>query len=350
MKLEVMPLNSNGKVDRRALPAPASQAAAARTVEPPRTETEREIALIWQEALNRKDIGVTDNFFDSGGHSLKVAKVVSLIEKKLGIAIPLASVFKHATIRELAAYVLDKARFGIDVADEPMVCLSRGSARTIFAFPPGTGDAAGFIQVADALKPSTFYGFNFIEAETRIGDYADLVMRVDVEGPYFLFGYSSGGNLAYHVAHELERRGRSVSDIVMVDSGRKLERFPFDPVEVRAIADEFLSHESNAPYLNTVLLKEKAYRRVESSYAYFENAVDHHRIAANIHLITSENSVDVHHDSSGKLIASKPGWADVTSGTFHKHRGVGDHNHMLYQPYLEGNVRLIRRILGHESI
>ena len=215
----------------------------------------------------------------------------------------------------------------------------------IFAFPPGTGDATGFIQVAESLKPYGFYGFNFIQAETRLKDYADLVTSINPEGPYLFFGYSSGGNLAYHVARELESRGKKVSHIVMVDSGRKLERTPFAEEEVRKIAEEFLNHESVSPYLTSKILREKAYRLIQCSYAYIENSTDHHMIDADIHLVLCENSIDVHRDAAGRMLVSKSAWADVTRGKFETYQGSGDHIHMLDNPYLSRNVELIRRIL-----
>jgi thioesterase domain-containing protein len=106
------------------------------------------------------------------------------------------------------------AKFGITGIDEALVPLSvRANGPNLFAFPPGTGDALGFVQLAMLLMPYRFHGFNFIKAESRLHDYADLLMSVDPDGPYVLFGYSSGGNLAYHVTRELEERGRRVEGV-----------------------------------------------------------------------------------------------------------------------------------------
>ena len=265
-RLDRLPLTPNGKVDRRSLPAPTREGGAGRPCEPPATETERALVAIWQEALGRGDIGVTDNFFDAGGHSLKVARVMALVEQRLGVAAPLTALFRGPTIRELAAAVLDAARFGVAAIDDPMLRLGLASnERPLFAFPPGTGDAAGFFQVAQRLENCTFYGFNFIESGARLKRYADLIATVDPVGPYMLFGYSSGGNLAYHVAGELEARGHTVTDIVMIDSARKLARTPFTPEEVRRIADDFLGHASIQHYLTTPVLRERAYRMIERS-------------------------------------------------------------------------------------
>ncbi|MEW6234627.1 MAG: amino acid adenylation domain-containing protein [Candidatus Omnitrophota bacterium] len=345
--LDKLPLNASGKVDRRALPEPARQPLTkSQSYAPPQSETEKQLAAIWEEALDRQGIGVLDDFFDSGGHSLKVAKVVSLIEKRMKVVIPFTVIFKAPTIRELALRILDCAKFGWEGIDEAMVLLSgKTDGPNLFAFPPGTGDAASYIQAAESLKPCCFYGFNFIEAASRIKDYADLVMSVDPEGPYLFLGYSSGGNLAFHAAKEIENRGKRVSDIIMIDSGRKTERFHFDDEEVQKVADEFLNHESNRPYLTNSVLREKAERMIRHSYACFENLIDDFIVDANIHVILCDNSTDEYRDERGRLISNKKGWSEAARGEFKTYQGAGDHNHMLYKPYLEKNAKLIREII-----
>ncbi len=312
----------------------------------PNSETEKQLALIWEEVLGHKGIGATDDFFDIGGHSLKVTKLIALIHQKMGIEVPLAMVFKASTIRELAQHLLDLAQFGIKEVDEAMVLLSgKTTGPNIFALPPGTGDAIGYIQLAELLKPYTFYGFNFIAAETRLKDYADLIMSVDPKGPYLLFGYSAGGNLAYHLAKELEERGQRVSDIIMVDSSRRIDQIQFPEGEAQRVAEQFLSHESVTPYLTSPILKEKVIRQIERYYAHISNTVDSYIVDANIHVLLSDDSQDFGKDESGRIVVSLHGWADVTRGIFKTYQGVGDHNNILYPPHLETNVHILREIL-----
>ena len=201
-RLAELPLTPNGKLDRRALPiGRRSDLGSGRTHEPPATDTERALVAIWEEVLGQPRIGVTDNFFEAGGHSLRVARVMGLVEQRLGIAAPLTTLFRSPTVRELAAALLDGARFGIAAIDDPMVRLGvSATGRLLFAFLPEYGDAAGFFQLAQKLDDCTFYAFNFIEADERLQRYADLMASVDPNGPCVLLGYSSGGNLAYHVA------------------------------------------------------------------------------------------------------------------------------------------------------
>ncbi|HYH80464.1 MAG TPA: amino acid adenylation domain-containing protein, partial [Longimicrobium sp.] len=100
--LERLPLTQNAKVDRRALPEPDSAAEQARTA--PRTETEAALAEIWREVLGH-EVGVEDDFFASGGHSLRATQVLSRIRQRFGIALPVKTVFAAPTIATLAVEV-----------------------------------------------------------------------------------------------------------------------------------------------------------------------------------------------------------------------------------------------------
>ncbi|WP_146236243.1 condensation domain-containing protein, partial [Paenibacillus barcinonensis] len=122
VKLERLPLTPNGKIDRKALPAPEGGAAGGREYVAPRTELEAKLAAIWQDVLVRdKAVGVTDNFFDLGGHSLRATTLVSKMHKQLDIEFPLRDVFSYSTVEEMAAAVerLEVGTFkAIPVADE----------------------------------------------------------------------------------------------------------------------------------------------------------------------------------------------------------------------------------------
>ncbi|HEX6747477.1 MAG TPA: amino acid adenylation domain-containing protein [Longimicrobium sp.] len=100
--LERLPLTQNGKVDRRALPDPAPEHAETRTA--PRTETERAVAEIWREVLGH-EVGVEDDFFASGGHSLRATQVLSRIEHRFAVRLPVKTIFAAPTVAALAAEI-----------------------------------------------------------------------------------------------------------------------------------------------------------------------------------------------------------------------------------------------------
>jgi fengycin family lipopeptide synthetase D len=113
--LEKMPLNSNGKIDRKALPLPESAAdyAAAQYL-PPTTETETRLVRIWQEVLGRESIGIQDDFFEMGGHSLKATVLASKIHKEFNHKIPLAEIFSRPTIKEIGDYLNSNRQTGYE--------------------------------------------------------------------------------------------------------------------------------------------------------------------------------------------------------------------------------------------
>jgi amino acid adenylation domain-containing protein len=104
--LERMPLNDNGKVDRKALAALESRAGAAQGSRvAPRTETERELAAIWARVLGHDDLGVEDDFFEIGGHSLLATQVSARILEVFQVELPLRTLFEHPTVAALATAV-----------------------------------------------------------------------------------------------------------------------------------------------------------------------------------------------------------------------------------------------------
>jgi amino acid adenylation domain-containing protein len=103
--LEQLPLTPNGKVDRKALPAPDAAALETAQFIAPRTQTERILAEIWCKLLNLQRVGVNDNYFRLGGHSLMAIRVVSRMREAFKIELSLSSIFEAPTVAELAGMI-----------------------------------------------------------------------------------------------------------------------------------------------------------------------------------------------------------------------------------------------------
>jgi acyl carrier protein len=104
--LDDMPLTSNGKLDRNALPSPdQSYRGFEHGFAAPGTPVEEMIAGIWAEVLKLEKIGIHDNFFDLGGHSLKATQVMSRVREALQVDLALRVLFEAPTVAELAARV-----------------------------------------------------------------------------------------------------------------------------------------------------------------------------------------------------------------------------------------------------
>jgi amino acid adenylation domain-containing protein/FkbH-like protein len=119
VKLEQMPLTSNGKVDRRALPEPElTRSAQQHEFVAPRTPLEEEVASAWKQVLGLDQIGVHDNFFEIGGHSLLATRVIILLRSNLGVNLSLRLLFENPTVATMAEVLVETL---LEHSDEPQL-------------------------------------------------------------------------------------------------------------------------------------------------------------------------------------------------------------------------------------
>ncbi|HJT57763.1 MAG TPA: amino acid adenylation domain-containing protein, partial [Ktedonobacteraceae bacterium] len=127
VRLEALPLTSNGKVDRRALPVPGpSSSGPGEDFLVARTPIEEMIAGIWSEVLRRKQVGVHENFFEVGGHSLLATKLVARIRTVLQVEVPLRALFEAPTVSKLAQRMEQMLRGGQEIEAPSLVPVPRG--------------------------------------------------------------------------------------------------------------------------------------------------------------------------------------------------------------------------------
>jgi acyl carrier protein len=105
VKLEALPLTLNGKLDRRALPAPEGGSYVRRSYEAPQGEVEEPLARQWAELIKVDRVGRYDNFFALGGHSLLAMQLVSRVRDSFGVELPVVRVFETQSLAELAAAI-----------------------------------------------------------------------------------------------------------------------------------------------------------------------------------------------------------------------------------------------------
>jgi len=118
VELDELPLTSNGKIDRKALPGVDGDDLIRNEYVSPRNETEEKLAVIWQEVLGVERVGVTDNFFELGGHSLIVAQVINRTHKQLGKTIAFKTFFANPTIEGLSKEMHEDQYMSIPKAPE----------------------------------------------------------------------------------------------------------------------------------------------------------------------------------------------------------------------------------------
>jgi amino acid adenylation domain-containing protein len=105
IRIKEMPYTPSGKINRKALNNASFRVYDTEKRSQPETELEQQLAGIWEQVLNKKDIGVDDSFFDLGGHSLKANQLVNRIHREIGVEVGLADVFTHPTIKQLGVFI-----------------------------------------------------------------------------------------------------------------------------------------------------------------------------------------------------------------------------------------------------
>ena len=225
--LDRFPLTANKKVDVRALPAPDVSAHAHATKRVgPNSAIEVQLTALWQQVLGVQDIGIHDNFFDLGGHSLKAAQLFFQLELVFGRQLPLATLFQAPTIAELAA-VLTQANWTPPwqslVAIQPA-----GSAPPLFMVPGVGGNVLVFARLAKLLGiDQPIYGLQargldgneapFTSVSEMAAHYVQQLRRVVPHGPYRIAGVCTGGLIAYEMAQQLAASGKQ-SQLFMMDT------------------------------------------------------------------------------------------------------------------------------------
>lgn len=132
--VDILPLTPNGKIDRQALPTPDIRPELTPTYEPPQTKVEETIADIWQQMLHVEKVGINDNFFDLGGHSLLLVQIHAKLRELFNVDISITHLFEYSTIRSLAKYFAQQENETNDTStfeDVQMRAESRRNSRLV---------------------------------------------------------------------------------------------------------------------------------------------------------------------------------------------------------------------------
>jgi amino acid adenylation domain-containing protein len=228
MELDELPLTSNNKIDRKALPDFDAEEQIRDNYAAPRTDTEKVMAGIWQDVLKLQRIGIDDNFFDIGGHSLLAVQITTRIEKKLGKKLQIATLFSYPTVAQLSAFI-DKDNTK-NIRWKSIVPIKASGTKTPFYIVHGAGlNVLNFNDLAQYVDPDQpvfgLQGIGLDGEEISVDSiqsiaayYVDEVIKHHPQGPYAIGGYSIGGFIAVEMARRLEAMGKRVKTLAIFDT------------------------------------------------------------------------------------------------------------------------------------
>jgi fengycin family lipopeptide synthetase A len=341
--IDKIPITANGKIDRKALLKISTSTTKCSQENLPRNKIEEKLYDTWCEVLERKDIGIYDNFFDLGGHSLSLLKLTSKINNEFKIKIDLGAIYRMPTISLISKYIID-SKYRIKSEEDNVILLNTKMEKNIFAFPPMSSFAISYSELSMLISSYSFYAFNFIENENLIGEYVRLILDIQNQGPFILFGYSLGGNVAFEVAAELERQGHEVSDIILLDSSKREDKKAktiSNELKINMLLEEAKNDEFYKQYLQIEDIRENAIKRIRKYLEYSDTMVNNEIINANIHLIKGETGAT----ENVKISC----WKELTNNKFKTYTGFGRHEEMLYNNNLKNNCVKINEILNSIS-
>ncbi len=253
-----MPLTPNGKIDRKALPAPGFEGNANGELngkvhangkphengflrDKPREKLfqrgkrnghagdllEMQLLKTWESLLGVKNIGMDDDFFELGGHSLLAARLFAKIEDSHGVALPLATLFQDSTVAALAQVI---RRNKGKSSWSSLVPIQAGGSRTpLFLIHGAEGNVLLYRDLARKLgEDQPVFGLQAQGLDgktpplTTIEEMAELYLKeiraLQPEGPYALGGYCMGGTIAYEIAQRLVHDGERVSLLALLET------------------------------------------------------------------------------------------------------------------------------------
>lgn len=230
VSLDSLPLNANGKLDAAALPEPdASCMVLSGEQLQPRSETEKQLAALWQDVLGIESVGVEDHFFEIGGHSLLAVRLLTRIEKEFGSTLSLSTLFSAPTIAHQAE-LLDTAHVMETQPFSSLVPLNPGGARPrLYCIHHGYGDLTGYHDLVRRLgEDQPVYGLQargidgneepLETIEAMAAHYVAEILALQPKGPYHLTGFSLGGVIAFEMARQLQEKGHRVGLLALLDT------------------------------------------------------------------------------------------------------------------------------------
>jgi amino acid adenylation domain-containing protein/non-ribosomal peptide synthase protein (TIGR01720 family) len=241
------PLSVNGKLNRKALPDPASGIGGGRA---PLPGLESAIATVFARILALPQVQAEDDFFALGGHSLLAMQLAADLRRELAQPVSVGQIMASPSVAKLAAVLAD-ADAAADPANAgfgPVLHLRGGAGKPLFCIHPASGFAWQYSGLARYLRPGLpLVGLQSPRPHGPIASAADMdavceqhlaaLLAIQSDGPYHLLGYSLGGTIAHSLAARLQAMGKQVAFLGLLDTYPPEGQDWSGPTEVEALTE-----------------------------------------------------------------------------------------------------------------
>ncbi|MDO6706799.1 phosphopantetheine-binding protein, partial [Photobacterium sp. 1_MG-2023] len=260
--IDKVPLTINGKLDRRALPAPVW--VSEDSYRAPRNALEAQLCQVWQQVLGVERVGIDDNFFRLGGDSIQAIKLTAAMRTQLNVDIPLATLFGQPSI----ALLSDHQAFDSHDALITMLTPNSQAESCLFMIHPGTASSEVYTALAQSLSEDFYcigvnnYNLVMPSAVDSLSALAEIYLSQMMkhrllEKPVRILGWSLGGLLAMEIAYQLEQYGVQDIKLYLLDTVIQTPVLqalqPSISEKVALMAENYQSSALEPEYVNKVL-------------------------------------------------------------------------------------------------
>ncbi len=336
IQIEKMPLTSNGKVNRKELLNINKVERKGKFLKKAEGKIQLSLELIYKEILSIENIGINESFFDLGGDSLQVIKLISKIFEIFDMEFNYNEVYMHSTIQGLSKLISEKLLKGYTSNDieKTVTLLNDKKEINIFAFPPIAGFGLVYSEMAQNLSDFSLYAFNYIEDKDKINKYINIIKEIQKEGKYILLGFSAGSNLVFEISQRMKDEELTIifmdgffyEDIDRKDIDRKVNEYIVNVLKL----DE-----------NNKFLKQLLKSKIENFMEYIQNNDTYtKKINKDIYILQSNEMSDKRVDLLKNL----------TTGEIIRYRVDVNHLDLIAKNYVKRNAEIIKSIIGNKKI
>ncbi|MFD7080198.1 amino acid adenylation domain-containing protein [Streptomyces sp. NPDC059918] len=383
MRRDELPRTPHGKLDRGALARCAPVRTPQTAVVPPRNRLELQLLGIWEKVLRQSPIGIRDDFFEAGGHSLKAVELMAQTNKILGVDLPLHTFFRRPTVEGLAAAVTAAADDDPETRNRLVVPLNdmTDDAPPLFLVHPQSGDVCCYVDLVRELGEwRRVYGIEAVgysndappleSIEAIAARYVEEIRAVAPHGPYLLGGWSFGGSVVVEMAAALEAAAEEVAFLALIDarafgqddleewyvSNTELVRFglahgmrdddlPTDDEAVLAVLTRHL-HDIDR---TTDYADSGAVRRMIDVFTVNGRAADNYRpqtvVAAPLHVFRATER----HPTLTNPLVRPESWQSRTKGAVHVIELPGNHHDLASPPHVKVFAERLRHAVDQSD-